>query len=669
MNKTLKYALSAVLGLALVTPVLAQQFPDVVPPEHWAYDAVLRLKEAGLLVGYPDGKFRGPRNATRYEMAVAIHAAYDYFKKITDAHDARIKALEDNPPGGVTKAEFDALKATVAALQDEVNGIKRWRSEIDELNRLAKTFERELASLGVDVAAMRKDITDLQDRVGILEKKKAAVDIHGDVNWVSMGGYSQSGNFGIGVDARRFGVGRGSYAGDPVGADKDLSMFHDAAVSLTGNTDPGQPKWGATFVMTNMFGDTAFGDQSSLPFPGTPFVDDNDEEMFIQDAWVGFDTSIAGLAFNATAGRIGVSVSPYILMRPDNTAYYVNERWDNGKWMVDGANLGFNFGAAKLNIFGGRTSDNRSGSDFNNLQPMFAGQVGIGFSPGGGGGLGDRPRAFSTGGEFLIDRMLGANLSIPVTQNGSLNLAYIWLASDTVTTIGADDANGVNVLGGDIRFNFGGPTLEAGYSQSNIVYNSDNVVDEDNAAWYARLGWNQDRWGLNVGYRMIEPQFAAPGWWGRIGIWWNPVDIQGFMADAHFDLNDKTRLTASGEFYNGTDTTIGGVTGLSDDDEIRRYMIGVAYKINGAWDFGLGWERVEWDLADRAGVGFVGGRPTETWWNIGFGYTLSNNVGLKLLWQISDYDGKGVSGFNPFPTVGGTVAKGGVATAQLSIKY
>jgi hypothetical protein len=70
LNKTLKYALSAVLGLAILTPALAQQFPDVVPPEHWAYDAVLRLKNAGLLVGYPDGKFRGPAMplATRWRL-------------------------------------------------------------------------------------------------------------------------------------------------------------------------------------------------------------------------------------------------------------------------------------------------------------------------------------------------------------------------------------------------------------------------------------------------------------------------------------------------------------------------------------------------------------------------------------------------------------------------
>lgn len=37
---------------------LLKPFPDV-PPDHWAYDAVHNLKRNGVLVGYPDGTFRG----------------------------------------------------------------------------------------------------------------------------------------------------------------------------------------------------------------------------------------------------------------------------------------------------------------------------------------------------------------------------------------------------------------------------------------------------------------------------------------------------------------------------------------------------------------------------------------------------------------------------------
>ena len=70
MTRTFRLALTAVLSLAVVIPAIAQDnFPDV-PDNHWAYEALKRMKSEGLLVGYPDGLFRGNRPATRYELAV-----------------------------------------------------------------------------------------------------------------------------------------------------------------------------------------------------------------------------------------------------------------------------------------------------------------------------------------------------------------------------------------------------------------------------------------------------------------------------------------------------------------------------------------------------------------------------------------------------------------------
>ena len=57
MNRTLKFALSAVLGFGLVLPAAAQSnFPDV-PDNHWAYEAIGNLK-GKILFGYPDGLYR-----------------------------------------------------------------------------------------------------------------------------------------------------------------------------------------------------------------------------------------------------------------------------------------------------------------------------------------------------------------------------------------------------------------------------------------------------------------------------------------------------------------------------------------------------------------------------------------------------------------------------------
>ena len=49
-------------------------FPDV-PANHWAYEYVTKLKQAGILTGYPNGNFDGDRMMTRYEFAAIVYRA------------------------------------------------------------------------------------------------------------------------------------------------------------------------------------------------------------------------------------------------------------------------------------------------------------------------------------------------------------------------------------------------------------------------------------------------------------------------------------------------------------------------------------------------------------------------------------------------------------------
>jgi archaellum component FlaC len=175
MKRTLKYALSAVLASAMVMPTLASaaqdNFPDV-PDNHWAFEALARLKKDGLLVGYPDGLFRGGRPASRYELAVAIHAVYTNLKSVTDGLDSQIKALSDKLNGVATTQDIQNLRDALTALQNDVNGMKGYGDHIASLKKMADTFQKELQSLGVDVEAMKKDLGDLAKRVSVLEHTK-----------------------------------------------------------------------------------------------------------------------------------------------------------------------------------------------------------------------------------------------------------------------------------------------------------------------------------------------------------------------------------------------------------------------------------------------------------------------------------------------------------------
>ncbi|HWD38213.1 MAG TPA: S-layer homology domain-containing protein, partial [Fimbriimonas sp.] len=181
MKRSTKLALTIALAAGSVVPALAQDnFPDV-PANHWAYDAVAKLKADGILVGYPDGLFRGPRPASRYELAVALHAAYSHLKSLIDGLTDQVKALQN-----VNPQDIQNLKDQIAHLQDEINAMKGWGDDIAALKKATEEFDRELRSLGVDVEAMKKDLGDLQERVSRLEKRKPAVDISGDMNFFAV---------------------------------------------------------------------------------------------------------------------------------------------------------------------------------------------------------------------------------------------------------------------------------------------------------------------------------------------------------------------------------------------------------------------------------------------------------------------------------------------------
>ena len=118
MNMKKILAIAAVAALtAGVSAYAANPFSDV-STNDWAYQAVADLSDQGVVIGYPDGTFRGERNITRYELAQIV---------------ARMMAREDQ-----LNAE---QKAT--------------------LEKLAGEYADELANLGVRVSKLEKKVGNL----------------------------------------------------------------------------------------------------------------------------------------------------------------------------------------------------------------------------------------------------------------------------------------------------------------------------------------------------------------------------------------------------------------------------------------------------------------------------------------------------------------------------
>jgi hypothetical protein len=160
------------MTLALTTAFAAQQpFADV-PQDHWAYDAISRLAQSGVLEGYPDGTFKGKRNMTRYEFAVAIARMID---QLGQASQGPQGSKGDQGPVG------PAGPPGTGGLTEEQRTL---------LERLATEFEPELR-------ALRADLDTLTNRVAALEGKgpmAPRVTITGNFGWRT-GSYGTKINF------------------------------------------------------------------------------------------------------------------------------------------------------------------------------------------------------------------------------------------------------------------------------------------------------------------------------------------------------------------------------------------------------------------------------------------------------------------------------------------
>jgi hypothetical protein len=107
------------------------QFSDVYPTD-WAYQALASLIERyGCVAGYPNGTFRGNRAMTRYEAAALLNACLDRITEVTDELRRLIKEFEKEL--AIIRGRVDGLEARVGELEasqfsttTKLNGSTHW---------------------------------------------------------------------------------------------------------------------------------------------------------------------------------------------------------------------------------------------------------------------------------------------------------------------------------------------------------------------------------------------------------------------------------------------------------------------------------------------------------------------------------------------------------------
>jgi hypothetical protein len=664
MSRTSKHIFSTILSIALFgavygdgeAPSLVEEgvgcpamgvestsFPDT-PQNHWAYEAVAKLREHGILQGYPDGLYRGGRTATRYEMAVAVHAAWSKLKAMYEGLEGQIKALTDklNSLEGLS-AEVKSLRDQLAALEKDVDTMKSWGEDITNLKKLAGEFKEELTRLGADVEAMKKDLASMEERVRKLEHRRHTIEISGDANVLVLAGHGSTSapscdpctgpnesynTYGMIENGRVTGVGRGAYApdrwGNPVGPLRDLTVLHEAAFQFKTTNERG-PKAQATFVVGNTLSST--GSLTGWPPQGRAIGNLNSSlvgrsflegctEIYFYDAKLMGAWKYGNLVFNAELGRIPYNMMPY-LFQNGNSNYYYNEnpRWFSHNYHFDGALFKFVVPSAELHLLGGRVSRrfaSGAGDDCDcpcvDINPISIARP----LPFCCGPFWTNQNVVPTGlGHSIdVDQIAAARLKVLLGKWGDLNLGYLVLGSNdsmevcapyrlceprTLITRPCEHPCGFNCTRVNRMDAFGGEArlkplsrveLYGGYYKSNFNCGPDVIWSDDNNVYFAEASYAGNGYGLMGGYKRIEKNYYAPGNWDRLGLDSYPRDIEGPYSNLYVDILRNLRLTLWGRWYRGISEAV--------RNNYYTDLIGqIDYKVTPRWTLSTKYKQIE----------------------------------------------------------------------------
>ncbi len=147
---SMKRLILTLLAATLVGGAFAQNtsFPDI-PANHWAADAVSRIANLGIVIGFPDGTFRGNEAFTRYQAALVISRMLDVVNQNVNSSLA------------MTKSDIESLRNAVQGLASDVasQGVR------------LSSAESAIASLSDDVTANKSSIASNASRLDALEQK------------------------------------------------------------------------------------------------------------------------------------------------------------------------------------------------------------------------------------------------------------------------------------------------------------------------------------------------------------------------------------------------------------------------------------------------------------------------------------------------------------------
>jgi DNA repair exonuclease SbcCD ATPase subunit len=155
-----------IVSVALVS--FTAEYKDV-PINHWAYDAVQRVSDIGILEGYPDGTFKGMENVNRYQLTLTVSRTIDYVEETMISPLAEEISTLESKLSSINTTQSSASTSQINNLAELINSMD---SRVNNLEGKVNELESSYELLGYTTTK----IDDLERKINSMNSSSISQD-------------------------------------------------------------------------------------------------------------------------------------------------------------------------------------------------------------------------------------------------------------------------------------------------------------------------------------------------------------------------------------------------------------------------------------------------------------------------------------------------------------
>jgi hypothetical protein len=276
-------------------------------------------------------------------------------------------------------------------------------------------------------------------------------------------------------------------------------------------------------------------------------------------------------------------------------------------------------------------------------------------------------------------QVFGVHGNVPLSKYGELGVTLLNFSGAYPSNGGGYGSVSVPtgsgaVYGANLRLNPSGHFSISGEAAKSMTQRSvdtgDGSNNENNNAFLLNIGYNSGPLTAMGGYQYYDPQYAAPGYWNRIGSWYNPTNVQGPFTRVGYRFSDNFNANLGVDYLTGA-RNLPGLSGFTQGSSALRGLAGMRYHFSKQFELSAEYEGVLYDMSGAMSASGLRAKPVEQYITFGAGLNLTGNTILRLAYQIINVQDASNSFAAPWfgGTSPGSASNTSVFTTQLAVHF